>query len=109
MDTKRIACEVPNCPAIPVGAMRCCVLHRSARTAKDIGIASDPLTKRGGLSCLKCRRRFQEQDFCWRQPKETKKHRVHAAGYEHVACEPKQMRPSRRLKRDEPKPLLDLA
>lgn len=56
-------CAIPTCPVIPVGSQKYCMPHKDARTAKELRIAKDPTTLRGGENCISCKRKFIETDF----------------------------------------------
>ena len=88
-----MVCEVPTCPAETIPGYRVCPIHRYARLAEGI-----PLLE--FIRCAVCKRVIQPTD--WIHQQFTEKYATH------VHCDPKRVT-SRRIKPDDPKPLLDLA
>ncbi len=103
-------CEVVDCPAFAEVGRATCGPHRDARLAKVLHIAKD-VEGRGGKRCIACGQTFTETDWVWKalRPRKNVKKPGDFYGHEHVACEPKTSKLSRKAIRESVKPLLEVA
>lgn len=86
-----MTCTVPLCPAEALPGRTMCRVHAQARLASTVALLA--LKK-----CATCKRKLKATDWIYRDAGDGLTRHVH--------CEPAK---PRRRKKDEPKPLLDVA